>query len=76
MPVHLRGMGMGLLNLMFFVGGATGSALAGALSGPMGLSGVLAVVAAFPLAARVPFPVFPAPVGGTHSAAGQRQDAR
>ncbi|MGW0810895.1 MFS transporter [Nonomuraea sp. NPDC002799] len=53
LPAHLRGMGMGLLNLTFFVGGATGSAVAGALSASMGLSGVLVVVAAFPLAAAV-----------------------
>ncbi|MFD1939433.1 MFS transporter [Nonomuraea mangrovi] len=46
-----RGMGMGLLNLAFFVGGAAGSALTGALSGPLGLVRTLAVVAVFPLAA-------------------------
>ncbi|GIG65750.1 MFS transporter [Phytomonospora endophytica] len=44
-----RGAAMGLLNLCFFVGGAAGSALAGALSGPLGPGGALAVAAAAPL---------------------------
>ncbi|WMX48876.1 MFS transporter [Streptomyces roseicoloratus] len=47
----LRGGAMGLLNLGFFVGGGVGSATAGALVKSMELTGVLAVVAVFPLAA-------------------------
>lgn len=42
---------MGLLNLGFFVGGAVGSAAAGALSGPLGLEHALALVAILPLMA-------------------------
>lgn len=51
LPPPLRGAGMGLLNLAFFVGGGVGSAVAGALAPSMGLSRVLVVVACFPLAA-------------------------
>ncbi|MEV0648876.1 MFS transporter [Phytomonospora sp. NPDC050363] len=46
-----RGAAMGLLNLCFFVGGAAGSALAGALAEPLGLGGALAVAAVPPLLA-------------------------
>ncbi|MDP9863335.1 MULTISPECIES: MFS transporter [Streptosporangium] len=53
LPLPLRGAGMGLLNLAFFVGGGVGSAVAGALAPSMGLSRVLVVVACFPLAAAV-----------------------
>ncbi|MDP4505341.1 MFS transporter [Nonomuraea turcica] len=49
LPLELRGMGMGLLNLMLFVGGATGSALAGALSEPFGFTHALALIVVFPL---------------------------
>lgn len=51
LPPALRGAGMGLLNLAFFVGGGIGSAVAGTLAQATGLSGALAVVALFPLAA-------------------------
>ncbi|MCF6468345.1 MFS transporter [Nonomuraea sp. MG754425] len=51
LPLALRGAGMGLLNLTFFVGGGVGSAVAGALAAVLGLPGTLAVVALFPLAA-------------------------
>ncbi|WP_326825322.1 MFS transporter [Streptosporangium sp. NBC_01756] len=53
LPVPLRGAGMGLLNLTFFVGGGVGSAIAAALSESMDLPRTLAVVALFPLAAAV-----------------------
>ncbi|MEV8634139.1 MFS transporter [Streptosporangium sp. NPDC051023] len=53
LPLPLRGAGMGLLNLAFFVGGGVGSAVAGALAPSMGLSRVLVVVACFPLVAAV-----------------------
>ena len=53
MPPALRGAGMGLLNLTFFVGGAAGSAACGALSGPLGLTGALSAIAVFPLAAAL-----------------------
>ncbi|MFF4415807.1 hypothetical protein ACFYY8_25035 [Streptosporangium sp. NPDC001559] len=66
----LRGAGMGLLNLTFFVGGGVGSAVAGALAQTMGLSGALVVVAVFPLVAAAlavvirSSPEFPFPEGG------------
>ncbi|MGV9307961.1 MULTISPECIES: MFS transporter [unclassified Nonomuraea] len=53
LPIQLRGVGMGLLNLTFFVGGAAGSAVTSALSGGLGLTRALAVVAAFSVAAAV-----------------------
>ncbi|MFB4293458.1 MFS transporter [Nonomuraea sp. ATR24] len=53
LPLPLRGAGMGLLNLTFFVGGGVGSAVAGALSDAMPLHRTLMVVALFPLAAAV-----------------------
>ncbi|MFF8576486.1 bagremycin/ferroverdin transporter BagJ/FevB [Streptomyces sp. NPDC015140] len=46
-----RGGAMGVLNLLFFVGGGIGSAAAGALSEHMDLTSALAVVAALPLLA-------------------------
>ncbi|GAA3686006.1 hypothetical protein GCM10022224_058510 [Nonomuraea antimicrobica] len=52
-PPPQRGAGMGLLNLTFFVGGGAGSAICGALAGPLGLTAALAVVAVFPLVAAV-----------------------
>ncbi|MEU4547168.1 MFS transporter [Nonomuraea dietziae] len=51
LPLPLRGAGMGLLNLTFFVGGGMGSAMAGALAQGMSLPGTLAAVALFPLVA-------------------------
>ncbi|GII96489.1 MFS transporter [Sinosporangium siamense] len=53
LPLPLRGAGMGLLNLTFFVGGGVGSAIAGALSESMPLHRTLLVVALFPLAAAL-----------------------
>jgi MFS transporter, DHA2 family, metal-tetracycline-proton antiporter len=52
-PIELRGMSMGLLNLMLFAGGAIGSALAGALAAPFGFAHALALIAAFPLVTAV-----------------------
>ncbi|MFI5569149.1 bagremycin/ferroverdin transporter BagJ/FevB [Streptomyces sp. NPDC051740] len=46
-----RGGAMGVLNLLFFVGGGIGSAAAGTLSEHMDLTSALAVVAALPLLA-------------------------
>ncbi|WCB96328.1 Riboflavin transporter RibZ [Baekduia alba] len=46
-----RGAAVGLLNLAFFIGGATGTATAGALADSVGLGDALALVAAFPAAA-------------------------
>jgi predicted MFS family arabinose efflux permease len=46
-----RGAALGLLNLTFLVGGAVGSAVAGGLTGLLGVSGALAVAAVLPLAA-------------------------
>ncbi|MES9608106.1 MFS transporter [Actinomadura sp. NPDC000929] len=51
LPMPLRGAGMGLLNLTFFVGGGVGSALAGALAESRSPSPILAVTALFPLTA-------------------------
>ncbi|MDF5757308.1 MFS transporter [Spongiactinospora sp. TRM90649] len=53
LPLPLRGAGMGLLNLTFFVGGGVGSAIAGALSESMPMHRTLLVVALFPLAAAL-----------------------
>ncbi|MBN3930683.1 MFS transporter [Streptomyces verrucosisporus] len=47
----LRGGAMGLLNLVFFVGGGVGSAAAGALVKSVSLTGVVGAVAVFPLLA-------------------------
>ncbi|MFE2917484.1 MFS transporter [Kitasatospora indigofera] len=52
-PPAQRGGAMGLLNLTFFVGGAVGSAAAGALSKSMTLSSALGLVAALPLVAAL-----------------------
>jgi len=52
----LRGGAMGLLNLTFFVGGGVGSATAGALAKSMSLTGLLIVVAAFPLVGALTAP--------------------
>ncbi|MEV5573860.1 MFS transporter [Spirillospora sp. NPDC052269] len=49
LPAPLRGAGMGLLNLTFFVGGGVGSATAGALAESLSPSRTLAAVALFPL---------------------------
>ncbi|MCY9786950.1 MFS transporter [Nocardiopsis sp. EMB25] len=65
-PLPLRGTGMGLLNLTFFVGGAVGSAAAGALAQPLGPSTGLAVVTLAPLAAgllALLVPTRPQPAG-------------
>ncbi|MFD0535088.1 hypothetical protein ACFQY7_16400 [Actinomadura luteofluorescens] len=48
LPMPLRGAGMGLLNLTFFVGGGVGSALAGALAESRSPSPILAVTALSP----------------------------
>lgn len=53
LPLPLRGAGMGLLNLTFFVGGGIGSATTGALADSMGPTRPLAVAALFPLAAAI-----------------------
>lgn len=47
-PEH-RGVALGLFNLLFFVGGAVGSATVGGLSVLLPLHGALAVLAALPL---------------------------
>ncbi|MEU7802766.1 MFS transporter [Micromonospora arborensis] len=52
-PATARGGALGLLNLAFFIGGAVGSAAAGALSPSMGPAGAMAVVAVLPLATAV-----------------------
>ncbi|MEU5877786.1 MFS transporter [Spirillospora sp. NPDC047279] len=69
LPPDLRGAGMGLLTLTFFVGGGVGSALAGTLSESMSLPRTLAVVAVFPLAAAV-LAVRPARTADTAGTAG------
>ena len=46
---EVRGAAQGLFNLIFFVGGAVGSALAGGLGGVVGLRGALAIVSVLPL---------------------------
>ncbi|MEU5987492.1 MFS transporter [Spirillospora sp. NPDC047418] len=51
LPAPQRGAGMGLLNLTLFIGGGTGSAVAGALAESLSPSRILAVAALFPLAA-------------------------
>lgn len=48
-PLPQRGAGMGLLNLTFFLGGAVGSAAAGALFGVLGPAPGLAAVMVLPL---------------------------
>ncbi|GAA2598698.1 MFS transporter [Actinomadura fulvescens] len=53
LPPPLRGAGMGLLNLTFFVGGGAGSAIAGTLSESMSLPRTLTVVAVFPVVAAI-----------------------
>ena len=45
-----RGVALGLHNLVFFTGGAVGSATTGGLSRPLGLAGALTVLAAVPAA--------------------------
>jgi MFS family permease len=47
-PDHVRGVAIGLYNLVFFTGGAVGSAAVGGLSGLVGLPGALAVLAVVP----------------------------
>ncbi|MQY10081.1 hypothetical protein SRB5_01850 [Streptomyces sp. RB5] len=54
-----RGGAMGVLNLLFFVGGGVGSATAGALSEHMAITRALAVVAALPLLAALCAPLLP-----------------
>ncbi|RJL24566.1 MFS transporter [Bailinhaonella thermotolerans] len=53
LPPATRGGGMGLLNLAFFAGGATASALTAALSAPLGLAPSLAVITLFPATAAL-----------------------
>ena len=48
--VEVRGAAQGVFNLMFFVGGAIGSALTGGLGGLLGLPVALALVALLPFA--------------------------
>ncbi|MEJ3657608.1 MFS transporter [Actinomycetes bacterium KLBMP 9759] len=48
-----RGAALGLLNLAFMVGGGLGAAVAGGLSGVLGVPGALAVAAVLPFAAGV-----------------------
>ncbi len=48
-PPAQRSAALSVLALTFFMGGAAGSAAAGALSQPLGTSGALAVVAVLPL---------------------------
>jgi DHA2 family metal-tetracycline-proton antiporter-like MFS transporter len=52
-PAATRGAAVGLLNLSFFIGGATGTATTGALGDGMELATALAFVAAFPMLAAV-----------------------
>jgi hypothetical protein len=53
LPPALRGAGMGLFNLTFFVGGGMAAAVTGALTEWLGLAGTLAVAALFSLTAAV-----------------------
>lgn len=45
---RVRGAALGLFNLVFFVGGAIGSAWTGGLSGPLGFRGALGTLAVLP----------------------------
>jgi MFS family permease len=63
-----RGGAMALLNLTFFLGGGTGSAVAGALAGSLDLTAVLGVVAAFPLAGALAALTLPAPAAARDAA--------
>ncbi|MGN6576145.1 MAG: hypothetical protein ACTHKG_10675, partial [Nocardioides sp.] len=45
----VRGVALGLVTLMFLVGGGVGSAVVGGLAGPLGMPGALLLLAAFPL---------------------------
>ncbi|MEW9549739.1 MFS transporter [Nonomuraea sp. NPDC050783] len=53
LPLHLRGAGMGLLNLTFFVAGGVGAAVTGAAATLIGTARTPALVALFPLSAAV-----------------------
>lgn len=46
----VRGVALGVFNLLFFLGGAVGTAATGGLAGPLTLPGALAVLAVLPLA--------------------------
>lgn len=46
----VRGVALGVFNLLFFLGGAVGTAATGGLAGPLTLPGALAVLAILPLA--------------------------
>jgi MFS transporter, DHA2 family, metal-tetracycline-proton antiporter len=52
-PTSERGAAMGLLTLVFMVGGAAGSATAGGFSASLGVGGALAVAALLPLGAAI-----------------------
>ena len=47
-PAQVRGAALGLFTLVFFLGGGLGSAMIGALGGPLGLEPALMVVALVP----------------------------
>jgi len=77
-PAHVRGVAIGLYNLVFFTGGAVGSATVGGLSGPLGLRGALAALAVVPalsvLAALAAARRARAPRGDGRDRAGDRLD--
>jgi MFS transporter, DHA2 family, metal-tetracycline-proton antiporter len=52
-PAAARGAAVGLLNLSFFIGGATGTATTGALADAVELTTAVGLVAAFPMLATV-----------------------
>ena len=52
-PVESQGLALGLFNLVFFTGGAVGSALVGGLGDALGLPGAIACAAVLPAAGAV-----------------------
>lgn len=52
-PARVRGAAIGVFNLVFFVGGAIGSAATGGLAGRVGVPAALAVVALLPAVGAV-----------------------
>src|SRR5699024_1457685 len=54
-PVQTRGGALGLMTLVFLIGGSLGAATVGGLSAQIGLTGALLTVVALPLAAAVAF---------------------
>ncbi len=52
-PEAVRGAALGVFNLVFFIGGAVGTATVGGLEALLGLSGALAVLAVLPVLGAV-----------------------